>query len=331
MHAYFISLLIELLAVESIDEEQLLAGTRVTPTDIHSPQGLTAAQLDGIFSNALLLSQDPTLGLRLGSRINITEQGIIGYALMTSTTVDDALKLLLRYNRALLPSLRIALERSDNRATLLVEGSQLPTQLERHYVELLYAAIACNGRIFTGTEINTLTLTLNYPPPCAPQVYTDIFGPNVLFDQPVRALSFDEAALDYKIATADPAALDIFRRECDRLIVRGGHSGTVNERVQQVLLQAGSEFPTAARIAHQLNMSESTLQRRLSAEGWRYQQLLDQVRYTLADEYLGNTSLPVSEIAALLGFSDATNFRRSYRRWSGTTPSQRRRKRVLLQ
>jgi AraC-like DNA-binding protein len=324
MHAYFISLLTALLAEQGIERDQLLTGTAVTLADIHSPQGLTAVQLDAIFSNALRQSGDPTLGLRLGSRINITEQGIIGYALMSSTTVEDAIKLLLRYNRALLPSLRIALQRADARVALLVDGSQLPTQLERHYVELLYAAISRNGQIFTGAQTSSITLSLDYSPHGDTQLYYDIFGPNVQFEQPNRALSFDEAALYYRITTADPAALAIFRRECDRLTLRGGHSGTVNERVQQVLLQSGSEFPTAAKVAQLLNMSESTLQRRLTAEGWRYQQLLDQVRYTLADEYLTSTLLPVSEIATLLGFSDATNFRRSYRRWSGKTPSQMR-------
>ena len=68
-------------------------------------------------------------------------------------------------------------------------------------------------------------------------------------------------------------------------------------------------------------MSESTLQRRLAQEGCRYQQLLDQVRYRLAKEYLLGTTLPVAEIASLLGFSDTTNFRRSFKRWSDTTPS----------
>jgi AraC-like DNA-binding protein len=94
--------------------------------------------------------------------------------------------------------------------------------------------------------------------------------------------------------------------------------------VQQVLLQSGSEFPTSAAVARQLHMSESTLQRRLANEGCRYQQLLDQVRYRLAREYLRGTTLPVAEIACLLGFSDAANFRRAFRRWADTTPAAMR-------
>ncbi|MFT6310402.1 MAG: AraC-like DNA-binding protein [Porticoccus sp.] len=91
--------------------------------------------------------------------------------------------------------------------------------------------------------------------------------------------------------------------------------------MQQILLQAGSEFPNSARVAQLLHVSESTLQRHLSKEGNRFQSLLDQVRYRLAGEYLEGTNLPVAEIACLLGFRDAANFRRSFKRWSGTTPS----------
>jgi AraC-like DNA-binding protein len=68
-------------------------------------------------------------------------------------------------------------------------------------------------------------------------------------------------------------------------------------------------------------MSESTLQRRLATEGYKFQQLLDQVRNKLAHEYLTATKLSIDEIAALLGFSDAANFRRSFKRWSKKTPS----------
>jgi AraC-like DNA-binding protein len=85
-----------------------------------------------------------------------------------------------------------------------------------------------------------------------------------------------------------------------------------------------TEFPTGVTVARQLHMSESTLQRRLAREGCRYQQLLDQVRYRLANEYLLSTTLPVAEIACLLGFSDSANFRRSFKRWSNTTPSAMR-------
>jgi len=98
--------------------------------------------------------------------------------------------------------------------------------------------------------------------------------------------------------------------------------GLVSERVKQILISTRLDFPSSASIADKLHMSESTLQRRLAKEGCRFQELLDQVRYRLALEYLQSTHLPVTEIAILLGYSSAANFRRSFRRWSGITPME---------
>jgi AraC-like DNA-binding protein len=69
-------------------------------------------------------------------------------------------------------------------------------------------------------------------------------------------------------------------------------------------------------------MSERTLQRRLATEDIKFQALLDQVRNKLAHEYLSGTQLSIHEIAALLGFSDAANFRRAFKRWNKRAPSE---------
>jgi AraC-like DNA-binding protein len=286
---------------------------------------VSAHQMDTVCLHALELSKDQQFGLQLGSRINISSQGIFGYALMTSATVGDALKLLIRYSRAILPSIHIEVQQHDGRVDVVVEATHLPLALERFYCEVLFAAIIHNGSLLIGDRVVVTTLELDYEAPPDAQPYVQLFGPGVQFASKRCALSFDEASLGIAISTANPVAQDIFRRECDRLAALDSRRGRVSERVQQVLLQSGSEFPTAAAVAQYLHMSESTLQRRLAQEGCRYQQLLDQVRYRLAREYLLGTTLPVAEIASLLGFSDTTNFRRSFKRWSNTTPSVVRR------
>ena len=88
------------------------------------------------------------------------------------------------------------------------------------------------------------------------------------------------------------------------------------------LVKVPGEFPTLEEMSQRLKMGSRTLRRRLVKENLTYQQILDDVRYRLAREYLHGTILPVTEIAELLGFSDAANFRRSFRRWSDKTPSQ---------
>lgn len=321
MHAYYIATLLQVLEPTGMSREQLLEGTGIVEADTQAILNLNASQLDTACTNALVYSKDSQLGLKFGSRISIASQGIFGYALMTSATIGDALNLLVRYNRVILPSIGIQLQRHDDHLELWVKAAHLPLDLQRFYTEVLYAAIINSGGILLGRQTATINMQLAYPAPTDLAEYDAIFGPEVRFNAKRSAMLFDYASLDSAISTSNPIAMDIFKRECDRLISRDASSGMVSERVQQILLQAGSEFPTSAKVAQLLHMSESTLQRHLAREGNRFQPLLDQVRYRLAGEYLKGTDLPVAEIACLLGFSDAANFRRSFRRWSGTTPS----------
>lgn len=321
MQSYYLATLLQVLEPSGISSAQLLRNTGVHELDTQATLNLTARQRDIVYSNALELSQDSQLGLRFGSQISIASQGIFGYALMASATTGDALKLLIRYNRVILPSIGIELQQHESELELWVKAEHLPQALQRFYTEVLFAAIVNSGSILLGRQTAALNLGFGYSPPPDLTPYQNIFGDGVRFNAVRSAMFFNNDNLDSPISTSNPIARDIFRRECDRLISRDGEGGMVSERVQQILLQAGSEFPTSAKVAGQLHMSESTLQRHLAKEGNRYQQLLDQVRYRLALEYLNGTNLPVAEIASLLGFSDATNFRRSFKRWSQTTPS----------
>ncbi|MFT6311223.1 MAG: AraC-like DNA-binding protein [Porticoccus sp.] len=322
MHAYYIATLLQVLEPTGMSREQLLDGTGINETDPQAVLNLSAEQLDTACTNALLFSKDSQLGLKFGSQISIASQGIFGYALMTSDTIGDALNLLVRYNRVILPSIGVQMQRHDDELELWVKAAHLPQDLQRFYTEVLYAAIINSGGILLGRQTAVINMQLDYAKPPNLALYHEIFGLEVRFKAQRSAMFFDYASLNSSISTSNPIARDIFKRECDRLISRDASGGMVSERVQQILLQAGSEFPSSAKVAQLLYMSESTLQRHLAKEGNRFQPLLDQVRYRLAGEYLEGTNLPVSEIACLLGFSDAANFRRSFRRWSGTTPSE---------
>jgi len=324
MHSIYFSALFSLLEKLGISEQQLLNNTGLMAVDTRSDVNFTAKQLNTLCANALQLSNDMQLGLKVGSLFDLPSQGIFGYALMTSSTVGDALKLLVRYNRAILPSIHIELKSKAGRTELLTQGGHLPIELDRFYCELVYAAILNSRHILFDIPTTNFKLELDYPVPNDATLYEKIFGPNILFNSNRRSLSFNDESLAAAISTANPLTQDILQRECDRLLPIESHRGIVTARVQHELLQSGSEFPTCATMAKRLHMSESTLQRHLIKEGCRFQQLLDKVRYRLASEYLAGTALPVSEISCLLGFSDTANFRRSFKRWSDETPSQYR-------
>jgi len=333
MHFYYISLLLDLLGDYRVSQETLLNHAKLNSLVLQESLNLDAHQLDALFSSALDLSADPQLGLKFGARINMVPQGILGYALMTSPTIGDALTLLVRYHRALLPSVNIELKRQNDELVLLTKAPLLSSGLNRFYCEVIYAGILTAGNMLLGSKHRhaspTSALYLDYSKPDDASMYRTVFGKAVKFSQSYRGLHFDQEKLNISISTSNPAAQEVFRRECERLLPHNETPGEVSDRVKKQLISARLSFPSSREVACKLHMSESTLRRRLAKEGFRFQELLDQVRSKLADEYLVTTQLPISEIAELLGFSDSANFRRAFKRWNNETPADARKRHKL--
>src|SRR6185503_14735018 len=75
-------------------------------------------------------------------------------------------------------------------------------------------------------------------------------------------------------------------------------------------------------IAANLGISARTLQRRLADEGKSFDDIREGVRRARALELVGKNRVPIADVAAQLGFSDPRAFRRAFRRWTGTAPSE---------
>jgi AraC-like DNA-binding protein len=94
---------------------------------------------------------------------------------------------------------------------------------------------------------------------------------------------------------------------------------------QSISRKLGHGEVTLETIAHENATTVRTLQARLAAEGTSFEDLLQITRRQLAEEYLRDTDLPLSEIALLLGFSELSAFSRACHRWFDEPPSIRRR------
>jgi AraC-like DNA-binding protein len=96
--------------------------------------------------------------------------------------------------------------------------------------------------------------------------------------------------------------------------------------VRSACLNGVGGFPRVVDVAARINVSPRTLHRRLAESGISYQAILDGVRRRLAEEYLRNTTLSIEEIAARTGFSEASNFRKAFKKWTQELPADYRRR-----
>ncbi|MEU6893325.1 AraC family transcriptional regulator [Streptomyces sp. NPDC046557] len=174
-----------------------------------------------------------------------------------------------------------------------------------------------------GRRIPLLYAAFAYPPP----PYGDEY--EVLFDCPVRfgadrtTAAFAAQWLTAPLVREEPALDAMLRRAPFDLLSRPEYGTTVAEQVRRTLtrrLRTSPRLPELGEVAARLAVSPATLRRRLHREGTSFQQLKDHVRRDAAIAGLAESSEPIADIAARLGFSEDTAFHRAFRRWTGTTP-----------
>jgi AraC-like DNA-binding protein len=86
-------------------------------------------------------------------------------------------------------------------------------------------------------------------------------------------------------------------------------------------LEARMTIPRIPELARRLNLSPATLCRRLTDEGTSIGEIKDACRRHLAEQYLSNGAMSITDVSDLLGYSDTNNFRRAFKGWNGMSPS----------
>ena len=110
------------------------------------------------------------------------------------------------------------------------------------------------------------------------------------------------------------------QQQCRLLLARMSAGGSFVDKVRQLIVARPGYFPDIDYVAEKLNMTSRTLRRKLARENSSFQDILAEVRYELAREYLATSTLPLEEISVLLGYSAPGNFSNAFKRWHGSSP-----------
>ncbi len=99
------------------------------------------------------------------------------------------------------------------------------------------------------------------------------------------------------------------------------HTEQVRDTLLALRHQFG-DFPALSRVASELSIGAKSLTRRLEMEGHSFQGIKNDLRRDLALEKINYTDMPLTDIAAELGFSEPATFWRAFRGWTGFAPNQ---------
>jgi AraC-like DNA-binding protein len=280
-----------------------------------------------LLERAVELTGDPALGLRAALEADVGDFELLEYVAVSSRTLARSVPILQRYVRLLNDALEIELERHDGRA-LLRFASRVP--LTRTAADFQLAAFYRGFARGVFSKVNCwreVWRTHERPEDASP--YERAFeGAAVRFAAPCDAIVMDEQVLERDFGDTDPKLHELLCRIAEERLAELPLAEPLTQRVREAIaaeLRGGN--PSVEWVAHRLHMSRRTLARKLGSEGTCFKAILDDLRRGLAQRYLALDDLGVSEVAALLGFSDAAAFHRAFRRWCRQSPSEYRRAR----
>ncbi len=323
--AQYILILIDMVEQQGCDRKKLLAGTTFANTDIATMGArILDADFNQLVTNAQTLTGEPALGLKLGLRLNLSAHAVLGQAFMTCTDLAQAMELFLKYNHLLASGLHFEFETVGEQCILTVVSTPGEASPEFSY-ELFFGALINTLRGLLNAPDLCLRMEFPYPQPAHCALYYEVFGTDMHFDTPQGRILFHRDLLETRLPSSNPVLRNLFEAECARLLADLEEENSVSERTLRLLRKLEGQYPQMPQIAAMLNLSPRTYRRRLDEERQSFQRLLDQVRAEHATRYLQNKRLPLSSIAYLVGFSDASNFRRAYQKWTGKAPRDVRR------
>lgn len=314
------------LRKEGHPADALLEGTGLTEALLADPNFRFAFwSLRRLVLNALDLSGDPHLGIRLAQQFEASYMGLPAYAAMNAASFKEALGILSRFLFLTFPTIEFAVVEAGAGLRPGEMAIRLRPRLalgEIAYFVSSSTLVACHG-LFEALLRTTRVAIRGEMMVAMPSGWAEIsakIGFPIQFEANENRLVFPGELFDAPLPGADPINHARLLALCEQFATDVGHEATVASKVTAFLEADGNLAASLTEAAASLGYSERSLRRQLAHSGTTYRKLAEQISEGRARKLLGDTARPIQAIAFDLGFDSPSNFARSFKRWTGTSP-----------
>jgi AraC-like DNA-binding protein len=311
------------------------AGIKLKP--LLSRAGLTTDQIDdpdrrinapnqiAFLEAAAEALSDDFLGFRLAEEFDLRDLGLLYYVMASSDTLGDALRRASRYSRITNEAVVLQYEEArEPRLRLVYSG--IPRHADQQQIEFCIVAMVRLSRALSGRQFFPKHVSISHVRPRGPAKFAGVLGKGLEFGSDADEIEFPGGSAGWALVHADARLNKILLKTCEEsLHSRKSNTSrlrvTVENTISPLLPHGQAKMNVVAK---KLGMSERTFTRRLAEEGVTFNEILQQLKASLSIRYLEDNSVPISKIAWLLGFEDASSFSHACRRWTGRSPRELR-------
>ena len=265
---------------------------------------------------------DEWLGFHLARSFDLREIGLVYYVIASSDQLSDALRSAERYSQINNEGVRLRFSMQDGAAVIALDYVNVDRDADRHHIEFWLVTLVRICRQVTNGRLVPSRLKTKHLRNRTPAEFRAFFGVDIEFGANADEIWFPRPIALLSLVGRDERLNELLRRYAEEALARKPQERlTVRSKAEDILpklLPHGRA--TASEVARRLGISSRTFSRKLGEEGTSFAEILDQLRAALAKRYLHDETLPVSEIAWLLGYREVSSLTHAFKRWTGTTP-----------
>ncbi len=317
----YAELILDVAATHDVAAGDLLSAAGVPAELLDDPNArLTAWQAGALLHLAMEMAEEPAFGYELGLRSSLTSHGIMGYGLISSATVRQAIGLSERYMPMRLPMVSMSLAEDGDRGVIEVDVTAPVGRVRQCLLDLFLVGVSRMAPVVNeARRLEDMELWFDNPEPdYYPRFKKRL--PVTRFDMGVNQVRFPASDLDLPLATANRITATMVEEQCRRELQQFGLENDLVAQVRAALRDSRDELPDLETVAERLHLSGRTFKRKLREHGTSFRELVEATRRAEAMRLLNTTRLSVAQIAGRLGYADASSFTRAFHKWTSTTP-----------
>ena len=316
-----------MLEARAIPAEPVFEQAGVSMTPLNNPENrIEFKELEALLRATRKATGDPAFALYFGELVHPTTFHALGLALLSSSTIRAFCKRLERYYKFITSNESIGLRECEEglEVRLIAEDTVAQSDIFPNLVQGSFSTYLHWLRSMYRPDYVPAKLTFSFQAPCDPRCFNEFFGAPCSFDAEADAMYIAQTDLDVPLAAANAELARMHDEVVVKFLAKMDERDLVRRVHAQIIQRLPSGECNKPIIAHALNMSVRTLHNRLAQEQTSFSHILLQTRRELAEQYMEQQSMSVSEIAYTLGFSDCSNFSRAFQRWTGMSPTRYR-------
>ena len=293
-----------------------------------NPSTLSVNQVVTMIGACYDMLKMPYLGLAMGQQMRLTMHGMAGVSAMAQPSYSECLQAASRLCEKAFPPFTMEYFETANTVGLRIIECISLAPVSQFFVESIIVNFYNILHFLLGDEYEPEHISFAYPEPRYSNVYARYFNCRIHFNSEHSEFVVSKQLAQRELLLANKG----IARMAEQDFLKSLPNLNLNylpKKLRLVLIQSMGAFPSLETAARKLGMSGRTLRRQLNNLGTNFQNELDLLRREFAINYLTKSDKCITEISLMLGFCDSSAFSKAFKKWTGDSPREFKKKHAI--